>query len=194
MPVSRVSLVISTLATGLSIASLAEAQYAVPPDSAWERDSAPETPPTSREASSVVSLARLGVGPALRVSESQAFAGLATSLDLGRSSGLRFQGAWTELGGEGGEQHYGADLWLFLGPLGRLQPFVGAGAALVRTQTALGFHDHGVATVRATLDYVLPLADSDARFGVDAYLNVPAIDAAERSPSALFVSRLGLGL
>jgi hypothetical protein len=165
----------------------------VPPGDPWLGDEAPDASFSSPEPV-IDSLARVGVGPALRVTRGDSFAGLGASLDLGRESGIRLQGAWTDVGGDGGEQHYGADLWLLLTPLGRLQPFVGAGAAWVREQAPAGYHDYGAATVRATLDYTLPFARTDARLGVDAILNVPAIDAAGLGPSALFVSHLGLGL
>lgn len=189
----RPSLSVSCLLAATFFCLPARAQYAVPPaPDEWETPPADTLPTEFRD--NVESAARLGVGPALRLSGDEAFAGLGASLDLGRTSGIRLQGAWTNVGREGGEQHYGADLWLFLGSLGRLQPFVGAGAALVRSETLTGFNDHGVATIRATLDYTLPFAHTDARLGVDAILNVPAIDAEDRTPSALFVSRLGLGL
>lgn len=193
MNASKVSVTVCSLCVALLVSATAKAQYAVPPDPAWAGDQEP-LDPQAEEPAFAEAVARLGVGPALRVTGGEAFAGLGSSLDLGQSSGVRLQGVWTRVGGEGGEQHYGVDLWLSLGAFGRIRPCAGAGAALVREETPAGFHDYGVATVRATLDYVLGIANTDARLGVDALLSVPAIDAARSTPSALFVSRLGLGL
>lgn len=145
--------------------------------------------------------ARLRIGPALRVGDEAAGA-LFAGLDLGSgAAGLRLSASFARLGAESDAQQYGGELWLDVGGGGRLRPVVAAGAALARLSgpDPGGGRDAatlGVGTLRAGVDYVLPLRDADARAAVEILGALPAIrgsDDRERDPWILLMASVGVG-
>jgi hypothetical protein len=192
--------------------SPALAQYADPPDSpvvvdqsGWgvpeDRAALPDEP---LEPHTQGSSLRLFTGPALRLGEHEPRAGLFAAVDLGRTAaGLRLSGAWVGAGRLDGVSQYGAELWLDLGQSQQLHPVLGAGAAVavVRADPDAGAESDtttvGVAELRASLQYQLPVEGTDARVAVDAVGSLPAVgseQASELAPWALLVATVCVGL
>ena len=118
-----------------------------------------------------------------------------------KAAGLRVSGAWVRVGGEGGVSQYGGELWLDFNHYGPLHPIVGAGAAAAMMQLSDGAggtdsHTVGVGTLRATLQYALPIRDTDARASIDLIGAVLAIRG-ESAPNAraylLALATVGVG-
>src|SRR5688500_4061506 len=145
---------------------------------------------------------RMGVGPALRVAESETSGGLYVALDIGaRAAGVRASGAWLRSGAERGVSQYTAELWIDFGVGRELHPIIGAGAGVARVERTDAAEDAttttlGVGVLRGTLEYELPVAGVDARIGLDVLGSVPATpggDSADASPWLLAVGHVGVG-
>ncbi len=148
------------------------------------------------------STVRIHTGPALRISEHTPDGGLFAAVDIGeKAAGIRVSGAWVRVGGERGLSQYGGELWLDFNHYGPLHPIVGAGAAAARMQLtdkagSTDAYTLGVGTLRGTLQYALPIRDTDARASLDVIGAVPAIRGSD-TPSAkaylLVVATVGVG-
>jgi hypothetical protein len=139
------------------------------------------------------STVRVSVGPTLRFSEADADGGLYVAMDIGaRAAGVRASGAWVRSGAEHGMSQYAAELWIDFGVGRELHPVIAAGAGIARLEdTTLG-----IGVLRASLDYVLPVAGVDARVGIDAIGNVPATpggDPSDARPWFFAVGHVGVG-
>jgi hypothetical protein len=156
----------------LSGAAMAQTRYAQPPDQGFDN------PPSYEPADSVL---RLGVGPALRISNEGAAGGLGIAVDLGsRAEGGRLSATWTRVGSNGGLAEYTAELWVDFNTGRRLRPIVGAGAGIGRLDEAapsggIFTSTVGLGVLRGTLEYVLPVPGADARVGVDVMGVFPAV-------------------
>lgn len=148
------------------------------------------------------SIVRIHTGPVVRISESSPDGGLFAAVDIGaKAAGLRVSGAWVRVGGERGLSQYGGELWLDFNHTGPLHPIVGAGAAAARLELpdATGgtdSHTIGVGTLRGTLQYALPIRDTDARASIDVIGAVPAIrgsDAPTTKAYLLAIATVGVG-
>ncbi len=177
------------LAAFLLTPSIASAQYADPPYAEPPREQAvaypndynpppPPEPPFYYPSSSV----RVSIGPVLRVAEPGVDGGLGAALDIGRhAAGLRLNGSWIRSGVDGGLAQYGAELWLDFGHDRPLHPILAAGAGLARVQRADEDDEGsitetiGVASLRGSLQYLLPISNTDARASLDVTGSLPAI-------------------
>jgi hypothetical protein len=148
------------------------------------------------------STVRIHTGPALRISRHDPDGGLFAAIDSGeRAAGVSFSGAWVRVGADNGLQQYGGELWLDFGAGKRLHPILAAGAGVARLESldATGTRSAatvGVGTLRGTLEYMLPIRDTDARAGLDVIGAVPAIrssSATDASPWMLVVATVGVG-
>jgi hypothetical protein len=148
------------------------------------------------------STVRIHTGPVLRLSENSPDGGLFAAIDIGeKAAGLRVSGAWVHVGGERGLSQYGGEIWLDFNHTGPLHPIIGAGAgaARIELQDRLGETDSytiGVGTLRGTLQYALPIRDTDARASIDAIGSVPAIrgqNTPEVQPYVLLLATVGVG-
>lgn len=149
------------------------------------------------------STVRLHTGPALRVSRQTPDGGLFAAVDVGeRAAGLRLTGSWVRVGSARGLSQYTGELWLDFGTGRRLHPILGAGAGVARTNQQdpntgnLQAHTLGIGLLRGSLEYALPVRDTDARAGLDVIGYVPAIrgsDSADTSPWLLIVATVGVG-
>lgn len=176
----------------LAVPDVASAQYAEPPQApvvANGYDEAPPPPPELHAVSYPSSSVRASIGPVLRISEPGVDGGLAAALDIGRhAAGLRLNGSWVRSGVDGGLAQYGAELWLDFGHDRQLHPILAAGAGLARVQRAdeeaggSTTETLGVASLRGSLQYALPIAGTDARASLDVTGSLPAIGG-EASPS-----------
>ena len=196
-------LILATVTPAVS----AQAQYADPPDRTVvvDQSTAPidvDTDPTARAWSEPSrSSVRLSTGPALRVGQQDPRAGLAAAVDLGRDAGFRLSGAWVGTGSAEGLAKYGGELWLDLGRASPLHPIIGAGAGVAvvqTTQTAAATEKTtlGVGLLRASLEYELPVAGTDARAGVDAVGTLPAVTSertGDLNPWLLLFARVCVG-
>ncbi|GMV17576.1 MAG: hypothetical protein HS104_12960 [Polyangiaceae bacterium] len=148
------------------------------------------------------STVRIHTGPVLRISEASPDGGLFAAVDVGqKAAGLRVSGAWVRVGGERGLSQYGGELWLDFNHTGPLHPILGAGAAAARVQLDDGAggtesHTIGVGTLRGTLQYALPIRDTDARASIDLIGAVPAIrgsDSPNTKAYLLALATVGVG-
>jgi hypothetical protein len=148
------------------------------------------------------STVRIHTGPTLRISDRAPAGGLFAAVDVGeKAAGIRFSGAWVRVGGDDGLSQYGGDLWLDFIHTGPVHPILGAGAAAARIEMtdasgARSASTIGVGTLRATLQYALPIRDTDARASIDAIGAVPAIrgsNGPEMSPYMLVLATVGVG-
>jgi len=188
----------------------AEPSFAEPPDGqvlavppADEPSSEPDPELAAAPADFVEnSSVRVGIGPGLRVSGEGADGGLAAALDIGSGSiGARVSGTWVRVGSENGLSQYQGEVWVDFGAGRRLHPIVGAGAGAARLAHAAAdgsdtASTYGVGVLRGTLEYVLPVAQADARAGVDLVGTVPIIhgsEAPETGAWLLMVARVGIG-
>lgn len=185
-----------------SLAAASEPGFARPPDEplvVTEQRNEPEPFPVRAPESSV---ARVYVGPALRLGEGTTDGGLYAAFDLGaRATGVRFSGAWLRAGADQGLSQYTGELWIDFGVGKLIHPQVAAGAGLARAGVIAAdgrakTATLGVGILRGSLDYVLPIAGEDARVGVDVIGNVPAIrsaEAADLKPWVVAAARVGIG-
>jgi hypothetical protein len=149
------------------------------------------------------STVRLMTGPALRVSRESPDGGLFAAVDIGeRAAGLRLSGSWVRVGSARGLSQYTGELWLDFGSGKRLHPILGAGAGVARenqkdaTSGALESHTLGIGLLRGSLQYSLPVRDTDARAALDVIGSVPAIrgsSSVDSSPWLLVVASVGVG-
>jgi hypothetical protein len=145
---------------------------------------------------------RLSTGPALRATSERADGGFGAAFDIGaKAAGARFTGTWVGVGSHHGLSQYDAQLWLDFGQGQRLHPILAAGAGLARLEFAdASSKTHnatiGVGTLRGSLEYVLPIQETDARAGLDVEGALPAIrgeDAPEIGGWVLVSARVGIG-
>jgi len=148
------------------------------------------------------STVRIHTGPVLRISEESPDGGLFAAVDIGeKAAGLRISGAWVRVGAERGLSQYGGELWLDFNHRGPLHPILGAGAAAARLEVAdpaggTSSYTVGVGTLRGTLQYALPIRDTDARASIEVIGAVPAIrgnDSPDTSPYLLALATVGVG-
>jgi len=146
---------------------------------------------------------RLGVGPALRISQHEPDGGLFAALDIGeRAAGLRLSGSWVRVGEQHGMQEYTGELWIDFGEGERLHPILGAGAGVARIDRLdeasgeTSASTVGVGLLRGSLEYALPVRGTDARVGLDLIGSVPAIRGSNEpdlNPWLLLVATVGVG-
>lgn len=123
---------------------------------------------------------RLSVGPAARFADAETRGGLYSAIDIGEgAAGLRLSGTWVSAAA-GSVQQYGGELWVDFGEGQRLHPILGAGAGLALLDRELQdgtteTSSIGVGVLRGTLQYALPVGDTDARAGLDVIGSLPAI-------------------
>lgn len=157
-----------------------------------------------RRAAPSRSTVRLLTGPALRLGDSSTRAGLLAAADIGSgAAGLRVSGTWIGTGTDHGLSLYGAELWLDFGKESDFHPIVAAGAALARVDHAaanatgaeLDTASIGVALLRATLQYRLPVDGVDARAGLDLAANIRAFgpDGYTNGAWATAAATVGIG-
>jgi hypothetical protein len=148
------------------------------------------------------STVRVHVGPTLRFSEAETNGGLYVAMDVGpRAAGVRASGAWVRAGADHGMSQYAAELWIDFGVGRELHPVIGAGAGIARLESTSADGEEesttlGIGVLRASIDYVLPVAGVDARVGIDAIGNVPATpggDSSDAKPWLLAVGHVGVG-
>jgi hypothetical protein len=189
----------------------AGAQYAPPPDDrashyGGEDDTARDRDfgNTYTRAEPSRSIVRLYTGPALRLGGGATRAGLLAAADIGRgAAGLRLSGTWIGTGTDQGLSLYGAELWIDFGKESDFHPIVAAGAALARADhsSANGMGSNvetasiGVALLRATLQYRLPVDGVDARAGLDLAANIRAFgpESYTKSAWAMAAATVGIG-
>jgi hypothetical protein len=156
-------------------------------------------PPTRGNYEPAASIVRASIGPALRVSQQAADGGLALAIDIGsRATGGRLFGSWVRVGSDRGLSEYTAELWIDFGLERRLHPIIAAGAGIARLEGSAGrpASTLGIGVLRLTLEYALPIEEADARVGIDALGNLPAIrsrSAENAPPWALLMARVGAG-
>jgi hypothetical protein len=149
------------------------------------------------------SLVRVQTGPAVRLSADAPTGGLLAAIDVGRAgAGFRASAAWAGAGTTRGTSQFSAELWVDFGVGEALHPLVGAGAALVRADSAdpasgrFRTSTLGAGVLRAGIAYVLPVEGADARAGIECTAAVPAIqDGGPQSarPWALIAATVGVG-
>jgi hypothetical protein len=185
----------------------ARAEFAEPPPGSY-----PAQPPVDQDHSAIVvgdsdsdvsaSLIRVHAGPALRIHRDGVRLGAWAAADIGKSAtGLRVTGAWIDVGARSGLAQYTAELWIDLGQTPRLRPTVGVGAGLGRLPTATSDGEEGTATVglgilRAGLQLLLPVRDTDARASLEAVGSLPVARPRELEPAtpwALVIASVGVG-
>jgi hypothetical protein len=184
----------------LTAPAVGQSRFADAPDDERGYRSFPEERPAPLEAQP--STFRLGLGPVLRVTDKAADGGLGAALDIGsRAAGARLAGDWVRVGSDQGLSQYTAELWVDFGSGQRLHPVLGAGAGIARldAENAAGKlegHALGIGVLRGTLEYVLPIAEADARAGLDVQGCLPAVRGS-RAPDAmgwlLVFARVGVG-
>ncbi|HMJ10760.1 MAG TPA: hypothetical protein VK524_05095 [Polyangiaceae bacterium] len=149
------------------------------------------------------STVRLHVGPGLRISESEPYAGLFAAVDVGRhAAGARVSGSWVRVGSAGGLSQYTGELWIDFAHRSDLHPILGAGAGVARLENATEESGEtrtgtvGVGVLRGALEYVLPVQSTDARAGLEVIGSVPAIRSSETEDARawlLIVATVGVG-
>jgi hypothetical protein len=148
------------------------------------------------------STVRIHTGPVLRISNESPDGGLFAAVDIGeKAAGIRFSGAWVRVGAARGVSQYAGELWLDFNHNGPLHPILGAGAGAARMELldrdgGTDSHTIGVGLLRGTLQYALPIRDTDARASIDVIGAVPAIrgsDAPETDPYLLVLATVGVG-
>jgi hypothetical protein len=168
-------------------------RYAQPPDGYWEPPAVPETSDST---------VRVNLGPALRLGEGPVLGGLGAAIDIGaKAAGARFSGAWFRAGSDGGLSQYAGELWIDLGAQKRVRPIIGAGAGVARLDAlaaggSIATSTIGIALLRGTLEYVLPIAGVDGRVGVDVEGALPAIRSQSAPDVAGWITttaRVGVG-
>lgn len=193
--------------SGWSSAARAEG-FATPPDEPLvprpSEDATDETRALAAESASDsrASPLRLHVGPSLLISEHDPQGGLFAAADIGRgATGARVSGTWVRVGSESGLSQYTLELWLDFARGANLHPVLAAGAGVARVYHAEPNGDPkantlGVGVLRATLEYGLPIAGTDARAALDAIGALPAIqggDSVKVDPWLTVVGSVGVG-
>ena len=188
----------------------ARAEFAEPPPGSAV--AYPVGPPVDQEQTALVvdesdaataeSLIRLHAGPALRIHREGARLGAWAAADIGASAtGLRVTGAWIDVGAQSGLAQYTAELWIDLGQRRRLRPVVGVGAGLGRVPTSTSDGEERTATVglgilRAGLQLLLPVRDTDARASLEAVGSLPVARPRELEPATpwgMVIASVGVG-
>lgn len=203
---------LALLASTLTLSAAAGAQpYAQPPDGEpvvaepypgydrpYDRPYVASDEPWYTPQSTV----RIYTGPVLRISEDSPDGGLYAAVDIGeKAAGVRVSGTWVRVGAERGLSQYGGELWLDFNHRGPLHPIIGAGAAAARIELAdpdgdTDSYTIGVGTLRGTLQYALPIRDTDARASIEIIGAVPAIrgnDTPESKAYMLALATVGVG-
>jgi hypothetical protein len=138
------------------------------------------------------STVRFHVGPAALLDPGTP--GLYTALDIGqRSVGARLSGAWLRAESESGLSQYSGEIWVDFRRDDALHPIIGAGAAWLRGAGAGSERSAGAGVLRVALEYELPVADSDARLGLNLGALVPAIGSERETPWLTGALTVGAG-
>ncbi len=199
-----VSLLAMTLSPALALAQ--QAGFAEPPVEPSPRVAQvardePAPPPRSVGwGARADSLARLSIGPVLRLGEGGSRSGLGAGLELGHGpAALRLSGAWVRVGYDDPLQQYTGEIVLYLFEYGRSVGSFGAGGGLARTKRvdgAGGGASVGIGTGRLGFDYRIPFPDTDARAGLFVTAVMPAMrgeGAPSLSPWAIAGAGVTLG-
>jgi hypothetical protein len=135
---------------------------------------------------------RFHVGPAVLFQP--ASPGLFTALDLGqRAVGARLSGAWLRAESDVGLSAYTAELWIDFRHRHALHPILGAGASFLHGGALGDDGSAGAGVLRGALEYELPVADADARLGLNLLLLLPAIGTERMRPWTSAALTLGAG-
>jgi len=192
---------IGTGAAGIAVAMLtarhAVAEFAQPPfdeqePARWRYRDEPERAPEPLEHEASSSTVRFHIGPAALLQP--ATPGLFAALDIGeRAVGARLSGSWLRAESADGVAAYAGELWVDFNRGSQLHPILGAGAAWVKG-TAAGEHGSaGAGVLRGALEYELPVADADARVGLNVLALVPAIGTERARPWVMGSLTVGAG-
>ncbi len=190
------------VALAVLLAPPARAELSPPPESPYRpADPNRQEPPLIEERDGRVepweppakpSTFRFHVGPAVLLQP--AGPGLFTALDIGeRAVGARLSGAWLRAESEQGLAAYSAELWLDLRHRYDLHPVLGAGASFLHGGALGQERNAGAGSLRAALEYQLPLADADARLSLNLVGLVPAIATERTRPWAIASLMVGAG-
>jgi len=203
-------LLLAAFVLALAPTAAAAQPFAEPPDGAeplvatgrsydsYDRPYSPPEPFSDGPHSTV----RIHTGPVLRISNDSPDGGLFAAVDVGeKAAGVRFSGAWVRVGAARGVSQYAGELWLDFNHNGPLHPILGAGAGAARVELDNGVggtdsHTIGVGLLRGTLQYALPIRDTDARASIDVTGAVPAIrgsDTPDSNPYLLVLATVGVG-
>ncbi len=147
---------------------------------------------------------RLHVGAAGRATNDAFTPGLMTAIDLGRGpAGFRAAAMWMQVGSDNGLAQYTGELTLDLGGTGNWRPVVGAGAGLARLIRADALGNRvgggsslGVGTLRAALEYRLPIEGTDSRAALAVIGVLPAVrgdGAPDTKGWAVITASVGIG-
>ena len=187
---------------GFGRAQEAHADFAPPPESPYRqkdlnRSEVPPTdtrdnglwePPPAPEASTF----RFHIGPAVLLQP--AGPGLFTALDIGQHAvGVRASAAWLRAESEQGLAAYSGELWIDFRHRYELHPVLSAGASLLRGRALGQSTSVGAGVLRGALEYELPIADADARLGLNVQLFVPAIGSERTRPWTMAALTIGAG-
>ena len=193
-------------ALGLGAAS-ARADFAEPPPSPYR----PESPYRSNQhidsnesdtryvesqdswsRSEQRSTLRFHVGPAVLAQPTSP--GLFTALDVGPGAvGGRLSAWWLRAESDQGLSVYTAELWIDFRHRYALHPVLGAGASFLRGGAVGSDQTAGAGVLRGALEYELPVADADARLGLNLLLLVPAIGTERTRPWTSAALTVGAG-
>ncbi len=196
---------VAVAASALFQVPVARADFAAPPESPYEREdpNRSEQPPLIEERDSRVepwdlppapkpSTFRFHVGPAVLLQP--AGPGLFAALDIGeRAVGARVSASWLRAESEQGLSAYSAELWIDFRHRYELHPVLGAGASFLRGGALGTSSSVGAGVLRAGLEYELPIADADARLGLNLVGLVPAIGSERTQPWAMAALTVGAG-
>ena len=150
------------------------------------------------------SLVRLNIGSVARINADSIRPGLFAAMDFGRGpAGFRISGTWVRVGYKDPLSQYTGELTLQLPFRSAFRPTFGVGAGLARTyqvdengQQTSGGANLGVGTIRAGVEYRIPLRDTDVRAGLGATATFPAIkasDAPSLDPWVLLGAAVSIG-
>jgi hypothetical protein len=135
---------------------------------------------------------RFHIGPALLAQPTSP--GLFTAIDWGQGAvGGRVSAAWLRAESEEGLSAYTAELWIDFRHRYALHPVLGAGASFLRGGALDGESSAGAGVLRGALEYELPVADADARLGLNLLLLVPAIGTERTRPWTSAALTIGAG-
>ena len=88
---------------------------------------------------------------------------------------------------------YGGELWIDFRHRYALHPVLGAGASLLRGGALGQSSSVGAGVLRGALEYELPIADADARVGLNLLALVPAIGSERTRPWTMAALTIGAG-
>lgn len=209
LPLGRSSLLPALLVGGAFFLQPgpARADFAEPPESPYRAESPYRDEPPYRSDESHTryvesddswsrdaygSTLRFHVGPAVLLQP--ASPGLFTALDLGeRAVGGRLSASWLRAESDEGLSAYTAELWIDFRHRYTLHPVLGAGASFLRGGALGEDESAGAGVLRGALEYELPIADADARLGLNLLLLVPAIGTARTKPWTSAALTVGAG-